>query len=355
MISTLCKTNAQAPTAFAFTYHKIENKYSTKNTQTYLINYLVNGEGHKIELHCIDVNLAKQIKLRGGNVVGNIISTGIICQKFTVVVLGSLFTNTINSAANAPLENYLTTVVFKELKIKPNLLLLRDYSPTTVFETNNNYKFIPNDVVMNFTVDAAWNTIQDYCVALSKKYKTRALKTLEAITELECIELTLDEIKKYQTEINSLFNQVVNKQELSIIEHNDNYFYTLKQNLGTNFKFFGWKNTNNELLAFMPIILHSTINCEVHYIGYNSKHNNTYRLYQNILMRAVQFGIEHKISTINLGHTSLEAKAILGAKPIVVSHAYATKGIIAKYMINHIVSHIDEVYNADWKDRNPFK
>lgn len=355
MITTLCKTNKLATIVPAFSYNKVENKYSTKNTQTYLINYLVDNETYTVELHCIAVDLAKQIKLRGGNVVGNIISAGIICQKFTVVVLGSLFTNTINSAANAPLEHYLTTVVFKELNIKPNLLLLRDYEPSTIFETNNKYKFIVNDVVMSFTINPTWQTIQDYCTALSKKYKARALKTLEAVAELKCNEFTLDEIKYHETEINRLFNQVVNKQELSIIEHNQNYFEILKQNLGVNFKFFAWKNATNELLAFMPIILHNATNCEVHYIGYSAKHNTTYKLYQNILMRAVQFGIEHKMSNINFGHTSLEAKAILGAKPIVVSHAYKTKGIIAKYMINHIVNHIETAYNGEWKERNPFK
>jgi hypothetical protein len=107
-----------------FSYTKIEGKYTTKNTTSYLINYTVNNKKHTVELHCIAVNLSNQVKLRGENVISNIISASIVCQKFMVVVVGSLFTNTINAAPTSELENYITTVVLKELNIKPNLLLL---------------------------------------------------------------------------------------------------------------------------------------------------------------------------------------------------------------------------------------
>lgn len=352
--SPIKKTSVKTDTE-QFSYTKIEGKYTTKNTTSYLINYTVNNKKNSVELHCIAVNLSNQVKLRGENVISNIISASIVCQKFMVVVVGSLFTNTINIAPTSELENYITTVVLKELNVKPNLLLLRDFVPETVFESGNKYKYILNDVIMNFEVNTTWLTINDYCAALSKKYKTRALKTLEAIKELVVVELSLIEIKTNENKITSLLNQVVNKQELSIIEHQHDYFYQLKNSLGDNLKFLVFKNSANELLAFMPIILHDATHCEVHYIGYDAKHNATYKLYQNILLQAVQFGINNKMQAINFGHTSLEAKAILGAKPTVVSHAYKTKGIIAKCMINQIVNHIDTAYNAEWKERNPFK
>jgi hypothetical protein len=337
-----------------FSYIQLPN-YSTQNTRSFTINYMVNNVEQNIELHIIDVNLSKLIKLRGGNLVGNIISAGIVCQKFTVVVLGSLFTNIVNTTIHSGLENYVTNTLLKELKVRPNLLLMRDYATDTVFDSGNKYKFITNDIVMNFDINPAWSSIQDYCLALSKKYKARALKTIEAAKDITIKEFSLAELQNHQTRIMDLFNQVINKQELSIIEHTSNYFTQLKVTLGTNFKFFSFVNNNNELLAFMPIIMNGNNKCEVHYIGYDAKHNSTYKLYQNILMQALAFGIDNKITTINFGHTSLEAKAILGTKPTIISHAYKTNGLIANYMINHIVKHLNTEFNNDWRQRNPFK
>lgn len=355
MIHSLTPTLNKETGNAHFSYTKIQDKYATQNTQSYVVNYLVNNKSYSVEVHIIDVNLSKLIKQRGKDVLSTIMSASMMCQKFTVIVVGALFTNIVNTAPIVALENYLTNTMFKELNCTPNLLLLRDYVPKTKFESGNKYRYILNDVVMTFEVNAAWLSIQDYCSALSKKYKSRTLKTLDAAKELTIVEFSLNDIMAYQEQIINLFNQVVSKQSLSIIMHNDDYFYHLKNYLGSNFKFYGFIDTNNQLVAFMPIIMHDATYCEVHYIGYDAKYNNIYKLYQNILLQAVKFGIENKMERINLGHTSLEAKAILGAKATVLSHAYKTKGLIAKHMINQIVNYIDAAYNDEWKERNPFK
>lgn len=107
------------------------------------------------------------------------------------------------------------------------------------------------------------------------------------------------------------------------------------------------------MLAFTTAVMENG-SYEVYYIGYAEDNNRQYGIYPNILLHGVERAIQLN-KTLKLGRTALEAKAIIGCKPVYLNNYIKLKSkplqLGLKYMLKTFVAE----RGNEWKKRSPFK
>ncbi len=158
-----------------------------------------------------------------------------------------------------------------------------------------------------------WQHLEDYFADLQSKYRLRIKKALTAAQELKHVELELNDIKKYQKEIHSLYLNTADGSDFNLITLHDEYFFRLKESLGEQYKVFAFFK-DQDLIAFYSFIAdgHELMG---HFLGTMKENNLKYQVYMNILINYIDHGIRGGFETINLARTALEIKSSVGAVP----------------------------------------
>ena len=230
-------------------------------------------------------------------------------------------------------------------------VLLKDF-PTNIIPTTSTKNIkLEDDILMNLSLDASWESLDNYINDLSKKYKARAQKILLSGKEIAIRELNSEQIEINKHEIHTLYNQVVARQPFTFGNLNENYFPAVKTYLGDKLSLKGLF-LNDKLVAFYSTIEHDS-KLEVHYVGIDYEYNQSHNLYFNIHFLALQDGILKKKSTLEMGRTTLEAKAILGCKPQYNNTYIEFKNSFAECCFGYFKKNLAEP--DSWKTRNPLK
>ncbi len=241
-------------------------------------------------------------------------------------------------------------------EINPTIIVIKDLVglppiPKTDY-INNGYQFIWDDNVMEMPIDNNWNTLNDYLQVLSRKYKTRANKTLAAAKNLSFVTLTNKEIAENKNQLNNLFHQVLQKQSFCLTKPGEDFFTDLsnvyKESFHINCFYLG-----TEMIAFYSVI--TTLDAyEIYYIGFKYELNTEYQLYFNILLSGLNQAIIQKKKVLKLGRTSFDAKASLGAKPKKLDFIIKLPNI-PDFVINWFLKYFSSIEDSRWKQRNPLK
>ena len=230
-------------------------------------------------------------------------------------------------------------------------VMLKDF-PTNISPITSPKSIkLEDDISMNLSLNANWKSLNDYVNDLSKKYKTRAQKILLPATEIEVRELSLEQIEVNKHEIHALYKQVVARQTFTFGHLNENYFPAVKSYLGDKLILNGLY-LNNKLVAFYSTIEHDS-KSEVHYVGIDYEYNQSHNLYFNIHFLALQDAILKRKSTLEMGRTTLEAKAILGCKSHYNNTYIEFKNSFAECCFGYFKKNLTE--SDSWKSRNPLK
>jgi hypothetical protein len=286
-------------------------------------------------------------------------------KKFHLLVLGNLFMtdfegyyynphaisilefqNVLNKTANhLSKETNSQFILLKD--IHGQLRNLLDHAP-------QGYRFLKNDIYMEMDIPSDWNDINDYVLALSRKYAARAKKLIAGTKPLLIKELSLEEIIKYAASIEHLYLQVVNSSSVKIGLVNGEYFVDLKSKLKSDFKIFAYFE-NGEMIAFKSAILTQN-KYEVYYIGMDSERCHPHNVYLYMLIHGVEQAILNRKQVLGLGRTALEAKAITGCNPRYLNNYIKVKNNLLNTALNMLLDkfEIDDQGNQ-WKSRNPFK
>lgn len=265
-------------------------------------------------------------------------------------------------------QDYLKTI-FKALKTlqkqikedynkKVRIIAFKDYFETDpihkqveLFKTNKLYKVQvqPN---MLLPIKADWETAEHLIASYTKKYKKRYKTARKKSNGIERIELNIDAIKQYEKELYVLYKNVSDNARVNSFVLSKNHFYTLKKELKSNFKVFGYF-LNDEIVGFYTLILnYNTL--ETYFLGYNKIIQQKHQMYLNMLYDMACFAIEYKFKTIVYARTAMEIKSSVGAKPNTM-HIYMkhTNNFIANTVLKFIVKYLNPV--RKWTERNPFK
>ena len=88
---------------------------------------------------------------------------------------------------------------------------------------------------MVFNLDPSWKSFDDYLQSITSKYRVRIKKAQSKIESFEIRSLNADEILAYDTEINTLFEEIISNVSFNALKFPEGYFANLKRNLGDEF------------------------------------------------------------------------------------------------------------------------
>ncbi|MBC7389373.1 MAG: hypothetical protein H7329_09195 [Opitutaceae bacterium] len=215
---------------------------------------------------------------------------------------------------------------------------------------NRNFSF-DNDISMNMDILPEWNSLEDYQKDLSKKYAARAKKILLSASEVIVRDFPLSDILNYTSELHNLYKQIIKHQSFVFGTLEENYFEEMKKAFPHSYSVKGMF-LDNKLVGFYSTF-ENTNELEVHYVGIDYTFNSSHNLYFLIHFLTLKEAIEKRKSYLNMGRTSLEAKAILGCLPKYNNTFIHFLNPLAEKAFHYFKQNLSESDN--WKTRNPLK
>jgi len=284
----------------------------------------------------------------------------ILPKKLQLLICGNLFRINFqgyyfkNEQHNALIFDAIELFLKQAEKLKPAGIIIKDCREFFLEEqyTASKYLFFTGDVTMEIARRPHWNTFDDLN-DLTKKYFKRAKKIIQAFDGIATKELSATGIAENAAAIDRLYWNVVNKQNVKLGTVNAAYLYELKTDLKQDFELHALY-CNNVMIGFYTYIFYST-EMETHYIGLDYTYNNTYNTYFNILFLSVQKMIEGKYEKLELGRTSKEAKANLGAYPKQIFNYIKIKNPVAKMALQYFLKRFNQSENQKQLERMPLK
>lgn len=238
---------------------------------------------------------------------------------------------------------------------KTSLIIYKDYQKDFVErfkgrEYSSYFRFSvqPN---MKLKIKENWKTFDDYINDFSKKYRARAKSAKKKLGGIEKRELNLDLVKKYQKEMNCLYQNVADNASFNTFFLAENHFEKMKENLKDKFKIFGYFS-ETELVGFYILIINND-DIDTYFLGYQKECQKEKQIYLNMLLDMVEYGIMYQFKTIVFGRTALEIKSTIGAEPTEIFGLIKHNNFIINPFMKILFSFISP--KTEWIQRKPFK
>jgi len=246
----------------------------------------------------------------------------------------------------------LTLPDFRKIK----MILVKDFDddifkdlPDTPYCSE--YHAIDTQPSMIMEIPDNWKSLRDYLAALKSKYRIRANKALEKARELERVELNYEEIAAIEPQLHELYLKVVGDVGFNLFFLSPVYFSTLKKSLGDKFRLWIYKH-QGELISFFTVIEDGDI-LDAHFLGYDPKVNEHFKLYMNMLLSMIDLATEKGFKQLQLSRTATEIKSSVGADGRQV-WAYLR---LRNKLYNSLLPRVYSFFKPDlsWEPRHPFK
>ncbi len=239
---------------------------------------------------------------------------------------------------------------------KIKMILIKDFE-TDIFKDLpdtpycREYHAIDTQPSMIMSIPEKWKSLADYLLALKSKYRVKANKAIESASQLECVELNADQIKALEPLLHALYLQVAGDVGFNLFYLAADYFSTLKTALGDKFRLWVYRD-QGDLISFFTVIEDGDI-LDAHFLGYDPKVNERYKLYMNMLLRMIDFAAQNGFSILQLSRTATEIKSSVGAEGIKV-WAYLR---LRNKFYNSILPRVYSFFKPDlsWEARHPFR
>ncbi|MCS3530458.1 8-amino-7-oxononanoate synthase [Chryseobacterium sp. JUb7] len=260
----------------------------------------------------------------------------------------------INLEQVIPLLNDAVDKMQNEIR-KTSLIIYKDYQANfiTHFKGNEYKSYFRFSVQPNMMLKIRdhWKGFDDYLNDFSKKYRTRAKSARKKIEKTEKSELSLPDIIRYQTQLDLLYQNVADNAPFNTFFLPENHFRSMKENLGRNFKIFGYF-LEGQLIGFYTLILNSE-DIDTYFLGYNKELQKEKQLYLNMLLDMVEFAVTNQFKRVIFGRTALEIKSTVGAEPFEIFGLIRHNSFIINPFMSSVFPSISP--KIDWVQRKPFK
>ena len=234
-------------------------------------------------------------------------------------------------------------------------LILKDIphsQEATDWLTTQKYRQPWSDSIMMLELRREWTSLDYYLTDLTRKYKTRATKILDALGGIELRELDLTQVKKYEQDIDHLFADVLDHQQFRLTKPGKGHFTDLKKNYGDTFEVTGMFDGDIMVGFFSAFTAGDTY--EMYYVGFDYEQNTQHQLYFNILFAGLDKAIQQKKKFLNLGRTSFDAKASMGAHAVSQDYFFKAPGVPDR-VVDWFANYFSALEDGKWKLRNPLK
>lgn len=275
---------------------------------------------------------------------GNVFFTGdrgIICKQDENIIplIPDLFRLTNDSFNKNKPKAYLVANIYLQDQYKCNSF------------GNNAFHPFATEPDMFMKIDNEWKCFDDYVAALSSKYRVRTNKVLTVSKEIQSVDFSLEEIKKYKTDIQLLYNNVVNHVAFNMASLNVDFFENMKALYVDRFRMMAYFY-NDVLVGFACLFNIDVDTLHVHYIGLNYDINKEYKLYNRMLLDFVRFAIENNKRQVHFGRTATEIKTTIGAIPQSLQAYLKMNNRLVNTTLPYFLKRIKP---AEFIARNPFR
>lgn len=238
---------------------------------------------------------------------------------------------------------------------KSSLIIFKDYQKAFLknFEEEKFKSFFRFSVQPNMilNIKSEWKTFENYAGDFSKKYRARLRSAKKKLEGIQKIELDLDAVKKYQKEMNVLYQNVAENAPFNTFFLTDHHFESMKENLQDQFKVFGYF-LEEKLIGFYTLILNNQ-DIDTYFLGYDKEIQKEKQIYLNMLFDMTEFGISNKFKRIIFGRTALEIKSTIGAEPVEIFGLIKHNNKAVNPFMEKIFSSLNP--KVEWIQRRPFK
>lgn len=208
--------------------------------------------------------------------------------------------------------------------------------------------FFPN---MVFHLSPQWRTFDDYLNSLLSKYRVRARRAFRLLDGVRTRELSLEEIRYREGELNGLYQQVAASVEFNMATLDLGYFSGLKEEMGDAFHLVGYF-LEGRLLGFYSTIENGE-ELEAHFMGFDQQLNRDFQLYLNMLFDMIRMGIDLGVRYISFARTAMEIKSSVGAVAEDLTCYIRHRSPVVHPLIRPLVKWLQP--SLEWEPRHPFK
>lgn len=269
-----------------------------------------------------------------------------------IVKLDNIDSDMLYKSITQSITQLLRTDWFKDRAVDG--VVFKDFSAESLTELNILKKFdyhaFNADDNMVLYIDKNWRDFSDYLASLKTKFRTKAKRTLKLSEELTIKELSADDIRELQNDMQLLYKSVKDRAKFSLEDISIDTYIGLKETLKDNFRVRGYW-LNSKLVGFMSGMICSN-NFDAHFVGIDYDYNREYAVYQRMLYDYVDIAISEKLHKINYGRTAGEIKSSIGAVPeeltLFIKHPRLLPNRLFAPFINSIKP-------TEFSTRKPFK
>lgn len=238
---------------------------------------------------------------------------------------------------------------------KSSLIIFKDYQ-NTFLKNFDNKKFkkyfrfsVQPNMILN--IKSEWKTFENYATDFSKKYRARLKSAKKKLEGVQKVELNFNDVKKYQNEMNILYQNVAENAPFNTFFLTDHHFECMKMHLDENFKVFGYF-LNEKLIGFCTLIINNQ-DIDTYFLGYDKEIQKEKQIYLNMLFDMTDFGISNRFKRIIFGRTALEIKSTIGAEPVEIFGLIKHNNKAVNLFMEKIFSSLNP--KVEWVQRKPFK
>ena len=279
----------------------------------------------------------------------------LVCGNMTLTgSYGYMFSNEVQDNEKDAILNNTSDAVVKLLKsegLKIRAILAKDFyktaSPSLSGYGYTDFQVQPNMIV---PIDKEWTSYADYQSAMKKKYRTREKRARKKANEIEKRNLSLEDLKVLEKEMNALYGCVVEGAGFNLFMLPDDYFYSLKKHLKDNIKITGYFEHDKLVGFYTGITDHNHL--DAHFLGYDPTRNRDCQLYLNMLYDLVNDAIDIGADKLIMSRTALEIKSSVGAQAHDMDLLFKVQNPLMNVFAKRGLQYFTP--ETKWQPRNPF-
>lgn len=234
------------------------------------------------------------------------------------------------------------------------LLALKDFHEENKEHTTEllaqGYKKLSAEPAMVVQLREEWENMDDYMSAMSSKYRKRVRSARKKGASLVRQSLCAEEIVDHQSELQALFDAVVEQADFRLSGLTTDTFVEMKKTFPERFALTTY--TSDEQLVGFTVTYRTEEELEAHFVGLDYEYNLPLSLYQNMLYDFVEEGIQHRCKRVQMGRTALEIKSTVGAEPQELAFYVRHPNSLFNTLLGGFVSITPQ---TEWIQRRPFK
>lgn len=223
-----------------------------------------------------------------------------------------------------------------------SVFLLKEYWEDSFDESDHaklhKFRDFMIDVNMVLKINSSWNTFEDYLNSMNTKFRTKAKAAMKRSSPLAIKELEFEDLKSYQSQLDDLFDNVMDRAGFKFGELNSLSFINFKKYIGDKNIVLGYF-LDDSLVGFSSSFVDGT-NLDANYVGINYDFNKEYAIYSRMLYDFVDISIRKGIKELRLGRTAEEIKSGVGALPVnmklYIKHANKLSNSLLKGLVKNI-------------------